>query len=44
MKKNSDRVFRQEGAYDRYDFKDANEGIDKTVEHKVFLPFHSFVC
>lgn len=35
MKKNSDRVFRKEGAYDRYDFKDANEGIDKTVDHKV---------
>ena len=29
---NMGRVFRQKGAYDRYDFKDANEGIDKTVE------------
>jgi len=35
VKKNSDRVFRKEGAYDRYDFKDANEGIDKTVDHMV---------
>lgn len=28
---NANRVFRREGAYNRYDFKDANEGIDKTV-------------
>ena len=35
VKSNAGRVFRQEGAYDRYDFKDAHEGIDKTVEaHK----------
>ena len=32
MRSNAGRVFRQEGAYDRYDFKDAHEGIDKTVE------------
>ncbi len=32
MKGNAGRVFRQSGAYDRYDFKDAHEGIDKTVE------------
>jgi hypothetical protein len=31
MKGNADRVFRKKGAYDRYDFKDAHEGIDKTV-------------
>ena len=30
--KNASRVFRQEGAYDRYDMKDAHEGIDKTVD------------
>ena len=29
---NMGRVFRKEGAYNRYDFKDAHEGIDKTVE------------
>jgi len=29
---NANRVFRKEGAYDRYDFKDANQGIDPTVE------------
>ncbi|TRY63138.1 hypothetical protein TCAL_10827 [Tigriopus californicus] len=31
VKNNATRVFRKEGAYDRYDFKDANEGVDKTV-------------
>ena len=30
---NASRVFRKEGAYDRYDFKDANQGVDKTVEN-----------
>ncbi len=35
VKKNKERVFRQDGAYDRYDFKDANEGVDKTIEKKV---------
>ena len=30
---NANRVFRREGAYDRCDLKDANEGIDKTVEN-----------
>lgn len=30
---NANRVFRREGAYDRYDLKDANEGIDKTVDN-----------
>ena len=30
---NANRVFRREGAYDRYDLKDANEGVDKTVEN-----------
>ena len=30
MKSNADRVFRKEGAYDRYDFKDAQGGVDKT--------------
>ena len=30
-KGNASRVFRMDGAYDRYDFKDAHEGIDKTV-------------
>jgi len=29
---NANRVFRREGAYDRYDLKDANQGVDKTVE------------
>jgi ACS family sodium-dependent inorganic phosphate cotransporter-like MFS transporter 6/7/8 len=29
---NASRVFRMEGAYDRYDFKDANAGMDPTVE------------
>ena len=29
---NASRVFRMEGAYDRYDMKDATEGIDPTVE------------
>ena len=32
IKSNADRVFRKEGAYDRYDFKDAHGGVDKTVE------------
>ncbi len=32
MRSNAHRVFRMEGAYDRYDFKDAHQGIDKTVE------------
>lgn len=32
VKSNADRVFRKEGAYDRYDFKDAQGGVDKTVE------------
>lgn len=31
VKNNASRVFRKEEAYNRYDFKDANEGIDKTV-------------
>jgi len=35
VKKNKARVFKQEGAYDRYDFKDANEGVDKTIEKKM---------
>jgi len=29
---NAKRVFRRDAAYDRYDLKDANEGVDKTVE------------
>lgn len=32
VKSNAARVFRKEGAYDRYDFKDAQGGVDKTVE------------
>ena len=32
VKSNTDRVFRKEGAYDRYDFKDAQGGVDRTVE------------
>ena len=30
VKSNAARVFRSDEAYDRYDFKDAREGIDKT--------------
>ena len=29
---NANRVFRREGAYDRYDLKDGDAGIDKTVK------------
>ncbi|QQP56078.1 Putative permease of the major facilitator superfamily, partial [Caligus rogercresseyi] len=29
---NAKRVFRRDRAYDRYDFKDAADGVDKTVE------------
>ncbi|CAB4070511.1 SLC17A6_7_8 [Lepeophtheirus salmonis] len=29
---NARRVFRKDGAYDRYDFKDASVAVDKTVE------------
>ena len=32
---NANRVFRKEGAYDRYDFKDANQGVDQTVQDKI---------
>ena len=32
MRGNAERVFRQAGAYNRYDMKDAHEGIDKTVD------------
>jgi len=32
VKSNAGRVFRAEGAYDRYDFKDAQDGIDKTEQ------------
>ena len=33
MSGNANRVFRREGAYNRYDLKDANAGVDKTVEN-----------
>jgi len=29
---NANRVFRREGAYDRYDLKDAHSGVDQTVK------------
>ena len=32
---NASRVFRKEGAYDRCDLKDANQGVDQTCEEKL---------
>ena len=32
---NASRVFRRDAAYDRYDLKDANEGVDRTVENEL---------
>ena len=38
---NANRVFRREGAYDRYDLKDGEAGIDKTVASR---PAHHCGC
>ena len=36
---NANRVFRREGAYDRYDLKDGEAGIDKTVASRPSMEF-----
>ena len=36
---NANRVFRREGAYDRYDLKDGEAGIDKTVASRPSVEF-----
>jgi len=36
---NANRVFRREGAYDRYDLKDGDAGIDQTVASRPSMEF-----